>query len=65
MMNPPAEPGGFEVSLDGMVRISFNRDPEETSEKPAVHAATFLVALRFFVTVGGSGLCLRSARTIC
>jgi hypothetical protein len=27
--------GGIEVSLEGMMRISFNRDPEEASEKVA------------------------------
>ena len=46
MMNPPEEApeskestrgaGGFEVSLEGMMRISFNRDPEEAAAGPTV-----------------------------
>ena len=28
--------GGFEVSLEGMMRISFNRDPEEAAAGPLV-----------------------------
>ena len=28
--------GGFEVSLEGMMRMSFNRDPEEAAAGPTV-----------------------------